>query len=112
MCSISHTQLVDGDFDLHANYTIQNADVVTLLFNLIPHMQLSKQLQFMDNFTKLVEKSPLNQSLCCHKSVIFDILQLIPSVQHNDTFLGTNLSRASLVLSTESSELTDTGISM
>jgi len=79
--------LVDGHFDLETRYTIQNPDAIEFFFKIVLHLPQEYRDRMIDMFTKLVEKCPLNQSLCCERSLIFSLLDLVPAINQDDNLL-------------------------
>jgi hypothetical protein len=65
-------------------YVIQNPEVVPVLFRLFPHMHPSSRHALLEAFLSIVQRSTLNQSLCCDQSLIFDLLGLIPGLQDDE----------------------------
>lgn len=65
-------------------YVIQNPEVVPVLFRLFPHMHSTSRHALLEAFLNIVQRSTLNQSLCCDQSLIFDLLGLIPGVQDDE----------------------------
>ena len=68
--------------------TIQNADVIPLMFGLLPSFKQREKDRLIDEFTKIIEKCPLNQSLCCSKHLIYTLLEIITEYKDNDQMLG------------------------
>ena len=60
------------------NYIIQNIDVITLIFLLLPHFAVEDQFYVCDEFVNLSQKCIRNQSLCCNNHLIYLLLELIP----------------------------------
>ena len=93
--------LVDGDFVPNKNYIIQNPEVITLLFRLLPKCEPIHQLQFLTTFTSIVARSSLNQSYCCSVNLLDILLDLFCSFPLLDVNLvASQMSRPSIDIAT------------
>ena len=79
--------LVDGKFDIQTRYVIENPDIITFMFKLVLFLPDKQRNDMIDTFTSIVNKCPLNQSLCCEEQLIFCLLEMIPKINQNANLL-------------------------
>ena len=75
--------LVDNNFDINNRYTIQNPDVIALIFKLVLLVPIKLADEMIEKFSSIVRKSPRNQSICCDKELIYSILNIIQDLKRD-----------------------------
>ena len=79
--------LVDGEYNRTEKYVISNSDIILFIFKLILYLPNKQRNEIFDEFIYLVDKCPLNQTLCCEKELIFYLLEIIPSSNRDEDLL-------------------------
>eukprot|EP01091_Cochliopodium_minus_P019981 TRINITY_DN8587_c0_g1_i1.p1 TRINITY_DN8587_c0_g1~~TRINITY_DN8587_c0_g1_i1.p1 ORF type:complete len:497 (-),score=123.46 TRINITY_DN8587_c0_g1_i1:717-2117(-) len=77
MLTLLFDMLVDGKFDIQSLYTIQNVDVIGLLFNLFTTFKVENKEKMIDSFIQIAERCDLNKAVCCSNQLIYHLLEMM-----------------------------------
>lgn len=73
--------MVDGKFSVENRFIIRNSFVLPLMFPFAMNYDEKIFSTFIQDFTKIVEKSPRNRDMCCQVGLVGVILDMVEEVE-------------------------------